>query len=67
MIETGDSIKTDGWDKVEFLRKAIGQHRLMMQDLDLEETSIDRALWASLGGKWDFDEINLTEFDNDDE
>jgi hypothetical protein len=67
MIETGDSIKTDGWDQVEFLRKAIGKHRLMMQELDLEETSIDRALWASLGGKWDFDDIDLTEFDNDDE
>jgi hypothetical protein len=43
---------------VEFLRKAIERHRKMMIDLVLEPTAIDQALWSSLDGKWEFDEIN---------
>jgi hypothetical protein len=31
----------------------------MLRDFDLEETSIDRALWATLEGGWDFDEIDV--------
>jgi hypothetical protein len=30
----------------------------MMYEYDLEETVIDKALWASLDGKWLFDQIS---------
>jgi len=58
MIETGSQIKTDGWDQVDFLRRGIIAHRTMMRDFDLEETALDRALWATLDNKWEFDSIS---------
>lgn len=66
MIESGESIKTDGWEQVEFLRRAIFTHKQAMQEYDLEETAIDRALWDSLVGKWTFDSIDPSEFEGDD-
>jgi len=57
MIETGTEMKTDGWDKVEFYRRAIAKHKTLMKDFDLEDTAIDRSLWASLNGEWLFDSI----------
>lgn len=59
MIETGDSIKSDGWEQVEFLRRSIAKHRSMIHELDLDDTDIDRALWSALDGKWDFDSIDV--------
>jgi len=58
MIETGEAIVNDGWSQVEFLKKAITTHREMLRDFDLEDTSIDRALWAALDNKWLFDSVN---------
>jgi len=58
MIDTGKEIESDGWDKVEFLRKAIAKHRSMLREYDLEDTAIDRALWSTLDYKWVFDSIN---------
>jgi hypothetical protein len=58
MIETGSEIKTDGWEKVEFYRRAIAQHRKLMREFDMEETAIDRALWDALDDEWNFDFIN---------
>lgn len=58
MIETGDVLKSDGWDVVEFYRKAIIEHRNLLRKFDLEDTSIDRALWDTLDNKWNFDSIN---------
>lgn len=60
MIETGEAIQTDGWSDVEFLRKSIIKHRTMMREFDMEETPIDRALWATLDGKWTFDSIDAS-------
>lgn len=57
MIETGLEIETDGWDKVEFYRRAIAKHRTLMNDFELEDTAIDRALWATLDNEWLFDSI----------
>ena len=57
MIETGNQIKSDGWDKVEFLKRAISMHRQLLREYDLEDTAVDRALWAALNDKWEFDEI----------
>jgi hypothetical protein len=59
MIDTGDEITLDGWEQVDFYKRAIAVHRSMLRDFDLLETSIDRALWATLEGGWDFDEIDV--------
>jgi hypothetical protein len=29
-----------------------------MEELDLEPTAVDVALWAALDGKWEFDSLN---------
>lgn len=60
MIETGQVKQNDGWEDVEFYRRAIIRHRAMIRDLDLEETPIDRALWASLDKSWEFDKVDVS-------
>jgi hypothetical protein len=60
MIETGAIAESNGWEEVSFYRRAIVQHRLMLQEYDLEETSIDRALWAALDKRWEFDKVHLS-------
>ena len=60
MIETGEAIKSDGWTEAEFLRKAITRHRSRMRQFDMEETAIDRSLWATLDNKWTFDSIDTS-------
>lgn len=57
MIETGNEIKSDGWEQVEFLKRAIAEHRKMLREYDLEESAVDRALWSALQNRWDFDSI----------
>ena len=46
---------------VDFLRKAIERHREMLYENDMEPTPIDEALWASLEGKWSFENIDLSD------
>jgi hypothetical protein len=58
MMETGESIESDGWDEVAFLKRAISTHRSLLNQYDLEDTSVDRALWAALENRWEFDSIN---------
>lgn len=58
MIETGEEMSSDGWEQVEFFKRAIARHRQMLYDFDLEDTSVDRALWATLNNKWEFDGID---------
>lgn len=58
MIETGKVIQSDGWEKADFYKRAIIEHRNLMREFDLEDTSIDRALWATLDDKWTFDSVN---------
>jgi hypothetical protein len=60
MIETGEAIQSDGWEEVDFLRRSIIKHRSMMREFDMEETAIDRALWSTLDGKWNFDSIDAS-------
>lgn len=60
MIETGEAIVSDGWAQVELFKKAIVKHRTMLREFDLEDTAIDRALWATLDGKWNFDSIDTS-------
>jgi hypothetical protein len=59
MIESGEALVRDGWQEVEFLKRAIAEHRSMLRDYDLEETSIDRALWAALDNRWEFDRVDV--------
>lgn len=57
MIASGSSEIEERIKTVEFTRKAIERHRAMIKEFELEPTPIDVALWASLNGKWMFDEI----------
>lgn len=57
MIALGSDAVDERMKAVEFLRKAIEQHRKMVMAEDLEPTPYDTALWASLEGKWQFDDI----------
>ena len=47
-------------DAVDFYRKAITTHRRMLDEYDMEATSIDKALWATLENKWQFDSIDVS-------
>ena len=58
MIETGAAVQSNGWDRVEFLKRAIAKHRSMIQEFDMEPTAIDEALWAALVDEWHFDDID---------
>ena len=58
MIETGETVSSDGWGRAAFLENAIIKHKNLLREYDLEDTSIDRALWAAISGKWEFDDIN---------
>lgn len=44
---------------IDFYRKAITTHRFLIYEYDLEETSIDKALWSTLDGKWEFSDITI--------
>lgn len=58
MIESGNPIEPDGWTRASFLENAIYKHRSMLREYELEDTAVDRALWAALEGKWEFDSIS---------
>lgn len=61
MIALGVDSVDEELKTVEFLRKAIVRHREMLEENDMEPTPIDTALWSSLEGKWNFDNINIDE------
>lgn len=42
----------------ELLRSAIVKHREMIEEHDLDFSVIDEALWASLDGVWEYDDIS---------
>lgn len=43
----------------DFYRRAIEKWWSLMQDFEMEPTKIDYALFASLDGKWEFDDLSL--------
>ena len=47
----------------DFLLKAIETHRDLMEEYDLEPTTIDEALWATVNGRWMFSDISETDFE----
>ena len=57
MIQTGKPIDMNPFESANFYRRAILKHRELMNIHDLEDTAIDRALWAALENKWDFDQV----------
>ena len=57
MIALGSDAVDERLKTVDFLRKAIERHHSLLQELDMEPTSVDQALWATLDGKWEFDDI----------
>lgn len=64
MIAMGTDAVDERLKTVEFLRRAIEQHRSLLDEHDLEPTAIDRALWAALDGKWEFGNVNVTDLDD---
>ena len=59
MLETGKQITTDGWQEVDFLKRGISAHRSLLREFDLEDTAVDRALWALLENRWLFDDVGI--------
>lgn len=57
MIDTGEVSQSSGWESVEFLKRGIAKHRAMLFEYDLEESIVDKALWALLDDHWEFDDI----------
>ena len=43
----------------DFHRKAIRKWWSLMQEFEMEPTRIDHALYATLDGKWEFEELSL--------
>lgn len=57
MIAMGTDEVEERLKTVDFLRRAIEQHQGMMKSYNLEPTPIDVALWATLDGRWEFDDL----------
>jgi hypothetical protein len=57
MIALGSDAVDERLRGVEFLRKAIERHQELLDEFDIEPTAVDRALWAALENKWDFDSV----------
>lgn len=57
MIALGSDAVDERLKTVEFLRRAIEQHRELVLGYEFEPTPIDKALWAANDGKWEFDSI----------
>lgn len=62
MIATGVQMEDDVMNRLMTLQKAIRRHKELMYEFDLEDTAIDRALWSSLEGKWEFESITSKDF-----
>ena len=43
---------------VAFYRNAITRHKELIEEYELDQTPMDTALWATLDGKWEFDQID---------
>lgn len=48
-------------EMLEFLRQAIEMHKSLTKQADIDATAIDEALWGTLHGRWDFDDIDPTQ------
>lgn len=67
LIALGASQVDEGIGMAGFYRRSIEKHRELMEEYELTPTLIDKALWSSLDGKWDYDDIDEDALDADDE
>lgn len=58
MIAMGSDAVDERLKTVDFLRRAIDQHRELVLEYGFDPTPIDSALWSALEGKWEFDSIS---------
>lgn len=63
MIALGEDEIDDKFKSIEFLRRAIYRHKELMVKMEMEPSAIDNALWATLDGKWLFEDIDLENLD----
>jgi hypothetical protein len=63
MIAMGSDAVDERLKTVDFLRRAIERHQELLDELDMESTFVDRALWATLDGKWLFDDLSDDDVD----
>jgi uncharacterized protein YkuJ len=59
IIALGEDASDERIKTVEFLRRAIEKHRELSAEADYLPNAFDLALWATLEGKWLFDEIDM--------
>lgn len=59
VLANGEDATEERLKTVEFLRRVIEKHRELSAEAQYIPNPIDEALWAALGGKWLFDEIDL--------
>jgi rhamnose utilization protein RhaD (predicted bifunctional aldolase and dehydrogenase) len=55
-----DGVAPEDEETVAKYRTAISKHKELLEEYDMESTSIDRALWGVLDGKWEFDSIDVS-------
>jgi hypothetical protein len=67
MITTGVEPEDEPLAMLMTLQRAIRRHKELMYEFDMEDTVLDRALWASLDGKWLFDSITAEDFSDADQ
>ena len=59
MVKTGEPMDMSPYEIANLYRSAIIKHREMLVEFDMEDTAIDRALWAALENKWEFDGVTV--------
>jgi len=59
MIQGKGLVEEASSNDVEFYRNAIEEHRKLLDQHDIEATAVDKALWAALERRWEFDQIKV--------
>jgi len=59
MIGTGEPMDMSPYEIANLYRRAIMMHRELLVEYDMEDTAIDRALWAALENRWEFDGVTV--------
>jgi len=59
MVKTGEPMDMSPYEIASLYRRAIMKHRELLVEYDMEDTAIDRALWAALDNKWEFDGVTV--------
>lgn len=62
-IALGSDVVEERVQLVTFLRRAIERHRELVEQANLDPTTIDKALWVALDGQWLFDDVDVANID----